>query len=293
LTQCSCAVRFALARLSRLTAEICRHRQFGGGRGPDGKFDSTLCVGGHCASFSVAGDTGIASAAITVTNTNDTGAGSLRAAITTANGSPTVATAINFSVSGTITLGSALPAIANSSPNGSLTIDGSGQSITVYGVSSYQIFSVNSGATLNLRNLTINDGLATDGGGADNAGILTVTNCTFSDNFADLGGGIDNEVDGTLTVTNTTFAGNVTPNGLGGGISNDGGTMTVTNSTFSGNSATGGLGGGGIFNAGGATLKGNVLAGESGGNCGFSSPTDAGYNISDDTTCGFGKCHQH
>src|ERR1700734_1906846 len=48
---------------------------------------------------------GIASAAITVTNTNDTGAGSLRAAITTANGSPTVATTINFSVSGTITFG--------------------------------------------------------------------------------------------------------------------------------------------------------------------------------------------
>jgi predicted outer membrane repeat protein len=213
----------------------------------------------------------LASATITVTNTNDTGAGSLRAAITTANGSPTVATTINFSVSGTITLGSALPAIANSSPNGSLTIDGSGQAITVYGVSSYQIFSVNSGATLNLRNLTINDGLATDGGGADNAGILTVTNCTFSDNFADLGGGIDNEIGGTLTVTNTTFAGNVTPNGLGGGISNDGGMtvtnstfsnnstgggegggiysdtmLTVTNSTFSGNSATGGLGGGGI-----------------------------------------------
>ncbi len=257
----------------------------------------------------------LASAAITVTNTNDTGAGSLRAAITTANGSPTVATTINFSVSGTITLGSALPAIANSSPNGSLTIDGSGQAITVYGVSSYQIFSVNSGATLSLRNLTINDGLATDGGGADNAGILTVTNSTFSNNSTGGGEGGGIYSDTMLTVTNSTFSDNSATGGLGGGISNDGGTMTVTNSTFSnnstgggegggiysdtmltvtnstfsGNSATGGLGGGGIFNAGGATLKGNVLAGESGGNCGFSSPTDAGYNISDDTTCGFGS----
>jgi hypothetical protein len=61
----------------------------------------------------------VASAAITVTNTNDTGPGSLRAAITLANGSPTVATTINFTVSGTITLETSLPAIANISPNGS------------------------------------------------------------------------------------------------------------------------------------------------------------------------------
>jgi hypothetical protein len=40
---------------------------------------------------------------------------------------------INFSVSGTITLGSALPAIAIN-----LTIDGSGQSITIDGANSFQ-----------------------------------------------------------------------------------------------------------------------------------------------------------
>jgi len=71
-----------------------------------------------------------------------------------------------------------------------LTIDGSGQAITVDALSSNQIFSVNSGATLNLRNLTITDGFGADGGGADNAGTLTVTNCTFSDNLASFGRGI-------------------------------------------------------------------------------------------------------
>jgi hypothetical protein len=52
---------------------------------------------------------GLARAAtLTVTNTNDTGGGSLRDEILAALPGDT----INFSVSGTITLGSALPAIA-------------------------------------------------------------------------------------------------------------------------------------------------------------------------------------
>jgi hypothetical protein len=51
-------------------------------------------------------------ATFTVTNLNDSGAGSLRAAITAANGSGTPAT-INFAVIGTITLASGLPAISN------------------------------------------------------------------------------------------------------------------------------------------------------------------------------------
>jgi len=59
---------------------------------------------------------------------------------------------IKFNVSGTITLGGTLPAIANSSP-GSLTIDGSGQNITVDGANTYQLLVVDSGATLNLNGL--------------------------------------------------------------------------------------------------------------------------------------------
>jgi hypothetical protein len=73
-------------------------------------------------------------------------------------------------------------------------------------------------------------------------------------------------------------------------VENVGGTLTVTNCTFSGNSAGGS--GGGIFNNSGVTrLKSTILAAEpSGGNCaGANTPpvTDAGFNISDDNSCGF------
>ena len=100
---------------------------------------------------------------------------------------------INFSVSGTITLvQGTLPAIANTSP-GSLTIDGTGQTITVDGANSFGVLVVNSGATLTVNDLTIAHG-----------------------NASSLGGGIDNE-GGTLTVTNSTLSGNSAPNGEGGG----------------------------------------------------------------------------
>jgi hypothetical protein len=213
-------------------------------------------------------------ATITVTNTHDSGAGSLRDAINSANSTPTVATTINFNLNGTITLGSALPTIVNTSP-GSLTIDGSGQAITVDGASLYQIFMVNSGATLNLRFLTLAHGIVLgneEGEGAGGAifnegGTLTVTNCTLLDNqstgsavggsgagLPGQGGAIWN--DGMLSVTDSTFTDNqatggagVTPgvgggDGDGGAIYNDDGTMTVTDSTFSGNFVTGGLGDG-------------------------------------------------
>ena len=221
---------------------------------------------------------GLARAAtLTVTNINDTGAGSLRAEILAASSGDT----INFGVSGTITLGSALPAIAIS-----LTIDGSGQAITVDGASMFQIFNVNSGATLNLRFLTLAHGLADaneEGEGAGGAifnegGILTVTNCTLSDSqslgsavigngtgFAGVGGAIWSE--GMLTVTDSTFTGNRATGGagastgVGGGVGEGGaifneGAVTVTDSTFTDNQATGGVGDGA---AGGNGVGGAIL----------------------------------
>ena len=230
---------------------------------------------------------GLACAAtFTVTNTLDTGMGSLRGAINSANAAPTVANTINFTVSGTITLGSSLPAIANTSP-GNLTIDGSGQSITIDGANSFQVFSVNAGAMLDLRNLTIAHGNEQSipegeaGGGVRNHGTLTVTNCTFSNNIAGLGGGAILN-DSTLTVTNSTFSGN-SAEAQGGAIENVG-TLIVTNCTFSGNSA-GLVKGGGIFNGGAASVKGSILAGSGGSENCNGSITDAGYNISDDSTC--------
>jgi CSLREA domain-containing protein len=194
---------------------------------------------------------------------------------------------IVFSLSGMIVLGSTLPAIANSSP-GSLTIDGSGQTITVSGANSFQVMEVGSGATLSLNDLTIANGAPTNsvGGGVQNDGTLTVTNSTFSGNSVPtFGGAIFNSLGDTLTVTNSTFSGNsATENG--GAIFNDtSGTVTVTNSTFSGNSSSTG---GAIDNFATLTVANSILAnGTSGGNC-SGTITNGGFNISDDASCGFG-----
>ena len=116
---------------------------------------------------------------------------------------------INFNVSGTITLSSTLPPIANTSP-GSLTIDGSGQAITIDGADSYQVLSVNSGATLNLDNMTIAHGNAAWGGGIfNNGGNVNVADSTFSGNRAGGYGGGGVYSQGTLTVTNSTFLANI------------------------------------------------------------------------------------
>lgn len=151
---------------------------------------------------------------------------------------------IVFNLSGQITLGNVLPAIANTSPQ-TLTIDGSGQNITVDGGNTYQVLMVNSGATLNLNRLTIAHGYCSlnacmsgyqyrGGAGIMNSGTLTVTNSTISGNtaFQTVGGGIENV--GTLTVTNSTLSGNYANNG--GGIYNAG-ALTISNSTLSNNSA--------------------------------------------------------
>ena len=204
-------------------------------------------------------------ATFTVSNLNNSGGGSLRAAITVANANPG-ADKITFSVSGTITLGSSLPDITDH-----LTIDGSGQSITISGNDRYRVLQMNSGVSLSLNRLSIINGydsgdygkgagvlnnggsltvansafsgnIASYGGGIDNnGGTLTVTNSTFDRNYGKWGGSIYN-YQGTLTVTNSTFDGNYST--WGGGIVNNQGTLTVTNSTFDGNAATWG---GGIF----------------------------------------------
>ena len=128
------------------------------------------------------------------------------------------------------------------------------------------------------------------GGAIANDGTMEITNSTFSGNFALASGGAIYNA-GTLTVTNSTFSGNLTSTaplpGYGGGIQNFG-SLTVTNSTFSGN---GGGPGGGISNASFASIKNTILAMSSGGlvppsNC-FGTIIDAGYNISDDSSCGF------
>jgi len=182
---------------------------------------------------------------------------------------------ITFSVSGTIVLGSQLPNIT--AAGGALTIDGTGQSVTISGNNAVRVFTVDTGATLNLQNLTLANGSVPTGGGVYNSGMLNVINCTFSGNnstttVTGLGGGaIYNYNNAALTVSNSTFSDNHAIRGGGGIYIRSGGTVTITNSTFSGNSATGG---GGIDNAQGtmlvtnSTFSGNSATAGSGGGIG-------------------------
>ena len=240
---------------------------------------------------------------------------SLREAINAAN-ALTGANTITFSVSGTITLASTLPIITDAA---GLTMDGTGQTLTISGNNAVRVMQVGVGASLTLNNLTIANGNAPagSGGGISNfSSTLTITNSTFSGNSATggSGGGINNN-SGTLTIANSTFSGNSTVGGFGGGVSNNGGTLTITNSTFAGNSANGGAGGGiftgggtlitnstfsgnsgtggsgaGVYNngIGGVTLRNTIVANSVGaGNCG-GVITNGGNNIDDGATCGWG-----
>ncbi|NGX60373.1 MAG: hypothetical protein KR126chlam3_01546, partial [Chlamydiae bacterium] len=100
------------------------------------------------------------SGTLTVTNMNDTGAGSLRDAITNASSGDSIV----FDTGGTITLDSPLPKIDKN-----LSINGSGQTITIDGVDTYRPFTIISG-TVEIKNLTIEDGLA-KGGDGGNGGL--------------------------------------------------------------------------------------------------------------------------
>ncbi len=170
--------------------------------------------------------------------------------------------AINFAVTGTITLNSALPDLSNTT--GVTDIEGPGaSSLTVArssasGTPDFSVFTVDSSVTANLTGLTISGGLSASGGGIYNEGTLTVTNSTIDNNSAYSneygmgGGGIYNN--GTLMVTNSTVDNN--SSGFGGGIYNNynNGTslLTVANSTIDDNEATGE--GGGIANGGTLTV---------------------------------------
>ncbi len=209
---------------------------------------------------------------------------------------------ITFSCSGDILLTKTL------NITGSMTMNGSGQSVTLDGNKTLQILHVNSGANLILHALTIANGYvscsassggtgcgkvgAGSGGGIFNAGgTVSVTNSTLSGNTATGGGGGISNSGGTVSVTNSTLSGNTASNSSGGGILNLLGTVSLSNSTLSGNTASNS--GGGIDNLGGTvTSLGSIIAENSatsnndcinqGGTI-----TDQGYNLESGTDCGF------
>lgn len=192
-----------------------------------------------------------------VSNTNDSGPGSLRQAILAANNSTSLATpTITFTkaaLSGTINLASALPDLARS-----MMIDGPGAvNLTVQrgGSGSYRIFTVQNGATVTIQDLTIANGSLSggNGGGILNSGILTLQNSLVSGNAAALGGGIYNQ-NGTLTLNNTRVVNN-SASGAGGGINIQAGTVNLLNGTSLETNIATSIGGG-IANSGTLNVTG-------------------------------------
>ena len=239
------------------------------------------------------------SSGTTVTNTNDSGPGSLRQAIRNADANPGLDT-ITFApgLSGTIVLTSGELQITDD-----VTIDGPGAAlISVSGNNASRVFEVDL-VHAAISGLTITGGLADQGGGIWNQGDLSVTGCIVSDNHSfsvetGSGGGIYNS-GGQLTVDSCTIERNTARDGggianygggdtkvvsctlvdntcyYGGGIRNAGSTLTVNSSTIERNSAN--YTGGGILNGfddpgamtvavvSSCTIEGNTARGFEGG----------------------------
>ena len=200
----------------------------------------------------------------TVTNTLDSGTGSLRATIAAAVAGDTIEFSLPGSGTGTISLLSEI-----SLSNKHLTIDGGGGKITLDGRTANRIFNMTStNNTLTLRGITIRNGNSADrGGGVYSSGPVVAQNCTFSGNRAQSsGGGIYTGL--TLTAEDCIFAGNVSAIETGGGFYARG-DVSLTRSIFSDNTAQfggGGLYGDGLVTAENCTFNGNIAVGTLGVN---------------------------
>jgi hypothetical protein len=195
-------------------------------------------------------------ATITVTNTNNSGAGSLRDAIARAQSGDTIAFASTLA-NRTITLTSGEILL-----NKNLTIDGSAApNLTLSGNNASRVFFVERNMSATLRNLTIANGTTVDskGGGGVGTGnftTLNVVNCQFVNNRAVVGGALRTGYGARTTVTNSQFDNNDgTLNGgtgfsagaiatFGAGGAGGPGSLTVTGSRFTNNR---GFNGGAIY----------------------------------------------
>ncbi|OKH51830.1 hypothetical protein NIES2101_17095 [Calothrix sp. HK-06] len=218
---------------------------------------------------------------IFVTNTNDSGSGSLREAIIDANEN-SGQDEIIFNTAGTISLSSSLPSIT-----GDLKIDGANK-ITISGNSQHQILTV-LGVPFTVSNLTLKDGLAKGGAGINGGGgglgaggalfinigsSVGVNNVTFTNNSAVGGnssgtagaGGADEQsgqsggAGGGFNINSNFGVSSGGSGGSGGGQQGGGGTGSP------GSFGTGGGGGGG---GGGGNGNDNGGGGGSGGAGGF------------------------
>ncbi len=219
-------------------------------------------------------------AVYTVTNTNDTGSGSLRAAILSANQNNDDDT-INFdpaffSVARTINLTSGTLQISNP-----VTITGTGARILTLQrtAGTFSIFTISSFA-VSVSGMTVT--------GGNNSGIIVGTNANATLDGLNIsgntggGGGGGISTNGTLRILNSLISSNTAAD-FGAGISVTGGTLTVANSTITNNMLTGAGSldsGAGIDNFGTTTSLNNVTIANNTNNNNNPSATGGIYNFS-------------
>ena len=142
---------------------------------------------------------------------------------------------------GTITFNCGTALINLSSPktiNANTTIDGGGQ-ITLSGQDVRQLFYVNSGASLTLRNIVLTNAYSSGDGGAiyNSFGIVTLANSTIRNSKAGASGGAIVSY-GVLTITDSLLENNQALNGGAVYPRWSGSQTTIINSVLRGNKAT-------------------------------------------------------
>jgi PKD repeat protein len=221
-----------------------------------------------------------AAATVTVNNTNDSGAGSLRDAVATANAGDTIA----FNVPN----GSVINLYNQIIIDKPLTISGPGAAnLTVQHDPNaagrdriFDIYDNNPGnMNVTISGLTIAKGSGYAGAGIFNSENLTISGCVLTENDTQLNGqGGAIRSDGNLTVKDSTISGNGAW-ASGAAIASSSGNVTVLNSIISDNHVRGAYGpgqtfgypGGAIFKTGqgllkitGSTLSDNTATGSGG-----------------------------
>jgi hypothetical protein len=261
-------------------------------RGKTGGLRSFLLCAGAVA---LAAPGSAQAANLEVINNSDAGAGSLRAAISTANAnaeSDVITYAPGLS---TITLTSG-PVVITTPLEVEIRGPGAG-SLAVSGNDATSILGVSVGADVKVSGLTLTNGRSAPanasgfGGAVGNAGTLALTDMVVKDSVAvgsngaavangngnsATGGGIYNHGAGTLSLLRTRVTGNKAIGGAGGGngttlifaggASGGGiagefpGAVTITESEVTSNQAIGGAGGNGTFTIGGSAFGGGMRA---------------------------------
>lgn len=209
-------------------------------------------------------------AVLIVTNTQDSGIGSLRDTIDVAHDGDTIQ--FDGALNGqTITLTTVQILIDKD-----LTINGPGadkltvRRSTANGTPAFRIFEI-FGYTVTLAGLTLANGNTPNGGGGINfhGRELTIANCVVSGNSAEYGGGVFGSsgpgsprvsiTNSVISGNNAAFGGGIYIHFIAGSYTLQPGRLAMTNSTISGNVAT--SLGGGLYNRGDSAITNSTISG--------------------------------